>query len=171
MQSLRDEKEGIESEALVGLTTEELGELGVAKLGHRKKILAAIDRLREGGAPGTGSSRPPASGPDDVFSGLVKGVPHVVAMPLREYVQEDHPSMRLWAACDVAELLLRFLVTVGLADRRRHGELDDKILKQLWGKIEMPPWERGCRWLSPSPRRRARGPFWLRRSTTTSPKP
>ncbi len=46
--------------------------------------------------------------------------------------------MKLWAACDVIELLLKFLVIIGAADRRQHGELDDKLLKELWGKIEMP---------------------------------
>ena len=46
--------------------------------------------------------------------------------------------MKLWAACDTIELLLKFLVIIGAADRRQHGELDDKLLKELWGKIEMP---------------------------------
>ena len=35
-------------------------------------------------------------------------------------------------------MLLKFLVIIGAADRRQHGELDDKLLKELWGKIEMP---------------------------------
>ena len=39
--------------------------------------------------------------------------------------------MKLWAACDVIELLLKFLVIIGAADRRQHGELDDKLLKDL----------------------------------------
>ncbi|MEO2163840.1 MAG: hypothetical protein ABGY29_15080, partial [bacterium] len=135
------EEEAIDAAGLVDLTSEDLKELGVAKLGHRKKILAASARLREAGAPGADSAglpATPAAEPDNALSGLVEGLPHMVAMPLREYAQEDHPGMKLWAACDVVELLLRFLVTVGVADRRRHGELDDKILKELWGKIEMP---------------------------------
>ncbi len=122
------EKEGVDSATLADLTAEDLKEPGVAKLGHRRKLLSAIASLREGESPSD----------DDVVSGLVEQLPHVVAMPLHEYLQEEHPTMRLWAACDVVELLLRFLVTVSAADRRRHGELDDKILKQLWGKIEMP---------------------------------
>ena len=46
--------------------------------------------------------------------------------------------MKLWTACDAIELLLKFLVIIGAADRRQHGELDDKLLKEFWGKIEIP---------------------------------
>ena len=90
------EEQAIEAEeGLVDLTAEDLKELGVAKLGHRKKILAAIKRLSEGGAPGTDSAGPPVAEPADTLSSLVEALPHMVAMPLREYVQEDHPGMKL----------------------------------------------------------------------------
>ena len=116
-------------------------DLGVSSLPDRKKLLAAIAALNEGASETAGSAPPPttsavfASSP---LSRLIDSLPHVIAMPLHEYAEEDHPGMKLWAACDAVELLLRFLVTVGVADRHRHGELDDKLLKQLWGKIEMP---------------------------------
>ena len=45
--------------------------------------------------------------------------PSVIALPLRYYLEEREPVLRLWHACDVVELLLRLLVTVGLADLRR----------------------------------------------------
>jgi hypothetical protein len=35
--------------------------------------------------------------------------------------------MKLWATYDAIELLLNFLVIIGAADRRQHGELDDKL--------------------------------------------
>ena len=134
------EDEGIDLEILPNYSEGELKELGI-KGGHCKKILKAITSFDERSSEPVSSStvEPPATvTPAPGLVSLIDSFPHVVAIPLQEYVHEDHPGMKLWAACDVVELLLRFLVTVGVADRRRHGELGDKLLKQLWGKIEMP---------------------------------
>ena len=68
------EEEAIEAEEdLVDLTAEDLKDLGVAKLGYRKKILAAIKRLSEGGAAGTDSAGPPVAGPGDTCRALEAG--------------------------------------------------------------------------------------------------
>lgn len=134
------EDEGIDLEVLPEYSESELKELGI-KGGHCKKILKAItivdDRNSDPISSYVGKSLPIVHPAPDLAS-LLSSLPHVVAVPLQEYLDEDHPSMKLWAACDVVELLLRFFVAVGVADRRRHGDLEVKLLKQLWGKIEMP---------------------------------
>ena len=54
------EEEAIEAEEnLVDLTAEDLKELGVARLDHRKKILASIDQL----PPAPDSAGPPVAEP------------------------------------------------------------------------------------------------------------
>src|SRR5712691_11280111 len=64
--------------------------------------------------------------------------PSVIALPLRDYLEEREPVLQLWHACDVGELLLRLLVIVGLADLRRHGELPQSLLQELRPRIEEP---------------------------------
>ena len=139
------EDEGIDDfDILFEYSEEDLKALGI-KGGHCKKILKALAALNDGGAHTAGPSESDGgvegatspSVPSSDLSGLIDQLPHVIAMPLHEYVEEGHPGMKLWAACDAVELLLRFLVTVGVADRQRHGKLDDRLLKQLWGKIEI----------------------------------
>lgn len=66
------------------LTDEDLKGLGVTALGHRKRILAASAAI----------ARSPL---DD----LVEQWPSVLAIPLREYMDESHPFVKLWHACDV----------------------------------------------------------------------
>lgn len=50
----------IDDDILAGITADDLKELGVTSLGHRKKILAAIDALKEGKAPAEPAKAPPA---------------------------------------------------------------------------------------------------------------
>src|SRR3984893_13252739 len=49
----------IDDELLPNLTAEDLRELGVAILGHRRKMLAAIAELSRSSAPATRASTPP----------------------------------------------------------------------------------------------------------------
>ena len=103
-------------EDLVEFTDDDFKELGVLTP-HRKKLLAAIATLNN-----DPSSTDEASSTTDVntssssFSNLIKDLPQVIAIPLHEYAEEDHPGMKLWAACDAIELLLKFLVIIGAAD-------------------------------------------------------
>ena len=125
-------------EDIIEFTDDDFKELGVLTP-HRKKLLAAILSLNKD----ISSSEDTTSIIDinkasSSFSNLIKDLPQVIAIPLHEYAEENHPGMKLWAACDAIELLLKFLVIIGAADRRQHGELDDKLLKDFWGKIEMP---------------------------------
>ena len=103
------------------LTEENLKELSVASLGHRKRIMAAIEKLRT------------VSAPWDISS-----FPSILAIPLQEYVEETNPVLKLWHACDVVELTLRLLVIVGLADLKRKGELPRKLIGELRSRIEEP---------------------------------
>ena len=124
-------------EDLVEFTDDDFKELGVLTP-HRKKLLAAIATLNNDASSNDVSTTSDANTSSSSFSNFIKDLPQVIAIPLHEYAEEDHPGMKLWAACDAIELLLKFLVIIGAADRRQHGELDDKLLKELWGKIEMP---------------------------------
>ncbi|MDB9870809.1 tetratricopeptide repeat protein [Alphaproteobacteria bacterium] len=124
-------------EDLIEFTDDDFKELGVLTP-HRKKLLAAIDALNNDTSSNDVSTTSVANKSSSSFSNFVKDLPQVIAIPLHEYAEEDHPGMKLWAACDAIELLLKFLVIIGTADRRQYGELDDKLLKELWGKIEMP---------------------------------
>ena len=120
---------------IVEFTDDDLRELGVLTP-HRKKLLAAISAVRDEDTIRTIPS-PSDQSVHNLYL-LINTFPHIIATPLNEYKEENHPGMKLWAACDAIELLLRFFVTISVSDRRRNGELDDKLLKQLWGKIEMP---------------------------------
>ena len=124
-------------EDLIEFTDDDFKELGVLTP-HRKKLLAAIDALNNDVSSNDVSTTSDANTSSSSFSNFIKDLPQVIAIPLHEYAEEGHPGMKLWAACDAIELLLKFLVIIGAADRRQHGELDDKLLKELWGKIEMP---------------------------------
>ena len=124
-------------EDLVEFTDDDFKELGVLTP-HRKKLLAAIATLNNDASSNDVSTTSDTNTSSSSFSNFIRDLPQVIAIPLHEYAEEDHPGMKLWAACDAIELLLKFLVIIGAADRRQHGELDDKLLKELWGKIEMP---------------------------------
>ncbi len=124
-------------EDIIEFTDDDFKELGVLTP-HRKKLLVAISSLNNISSSEDTLSSSNTETSSSSFSNSIKDLPQVIAIPLHEYAEEDHPGMKLWAACDVVELLLKFLVIIGAADRRQHGELDDKLLKELWGKIEMP---------------------------------
>ncbi len=124
-------------EDIIEFTDDDFKELGVLTP-HRKKLLVAIKNLKITSASENNLSYRNTETASSLFSKFIRDLPQVIAIPLHEYAEEDHPGMKLWAACDAVELLLKFLVIIGAADRRQHGELDDKLLKELWGKIEMP---------------------------------
>ena len=113
---------GITEDLLPVLTHEELKALGVAAMGDRMRILAAAARLV----------------PSNPLERLVERWPSVLAIPLREYLDEKNPVLKLWFACDVVEMLLRFTVMVGVAEARREGELPEDLVRQLADRIEHP---------------------------------
>jgi hypothetical protein len=58
-------------------------------------------------------------------------LPTVIALPLREYLDETHPVLKLWYACDGVEMLLRLVVMMGLAVLSQRGPLTPKLRKRL----------------------------------------
>ncbi len=127
-------EESIDIDVLTELTSDDLKEIGVNKLGHRKIILKAISEL---------DKEPINKLENDTqqkgeLTILCKSLPKVISSPLSEYISETNPGMKLWFACDTTELLIRFLVILGLSDLKDKNKLDNQILKQFWGKIEMP---------------------------------
>ena len=121
------EDNAIDADSLASLTDSDLKELGVTKLGHRKKILDAI----------TGALPVSIEGPAE-WHEAVSRLPNIVALPLREYAGEEHPVARLWAMCDTVELLLRLMVTVFVSHRRDCGGLSEKTADSLASLVESP---------------------------------
>ena len=127
-------EESIDMAVLPELSSDDLKEIGITKLGHRKIILKAISELKK--EPNNKTLNDTQE--KDELTILCKLLPKIISSPLSEYISENNAFMKLWFACDTAELLIRFLVIIGLSDLRDQNKLSDQILKQFWGKIEMP---------------------------------
>lgn len=122
------EDNAIDAESILSLSDADLKELGVAKLGHRKKILEAI----------TSFSSPATSHTVDGIADMAAHLPNIVALPLREYASEEHPVAKLWAMCDTTELLLRLVVVVFVSQQRECGGLSEKTADSLSSLVESP---------------------------------
>ena len=92
------EANAVDAETLLALTDADLKELGISELGDRKRILAAIERLRTGDRNQGGSGRDAASSADLALDGFCQAWSAPVVIPLREYLAETHPVAKLWAA-------------------------------------------------------------------------
>lgn len=93
-------------------------------------------------------------GPNDLLD-LTSTWPSVLAVPLQAYVESTHPVLRLWAACDTVELLVRFLVIVSVAEFESDGgKLPASLAAELGGLIERPTlgqWYAAARALARTP--------------------
>ena len=119
----------IDIKLLSQLTEDDLKELGIGSVVHRKKILIAIDKFEQE----KGQKVSPHSTIVDLSQ-----LPSILAIPLAEYFKETNPILKLWNACHVAELTLRFAVVTGLADLKRGGKLKHDLLTELQYRIEKP---------------------------------
>jgi len=120
--------EAIDEDVLSTLTYEELREIGV-QVGHCKKILAAIEEFKKRKKDHTESSRAFVN---------IEAFPTILAVPLNEYIEEKHPVLKLWHACDVVDLTLRLIVDIGLAEMQVSNSLSSDVLRTFWDKIEVP---------------------------------
>jgi hypothetical protein len=115
------------------LTDHDLREIGVASLGHRRRLLAAC--AAGGGLPtGHGDPATPA---------WVDELPSILAVGVDEWFREPDPVLRLWHACDVAELTLRLLAIAGLSElhaRERAGgaPLGAELRARIRSRLEAP---------------------------------
>ena len=116
--------------SLFDLEVDDLKELGFS-IGHRKKLQAAIASQAQ-------KNTEPVITPSSDLTALIKKLPEVIAIPLKEYASEDNPGMKLWFACDAIELLIRMIVITEISDLGAKGGITASQLKQLSGKIEMP---------------------------------
>jgi tetratricopeptide (TPR) repeat protein len=116
--------------SLFDLEVDDLKELGFS-IGHRKKLQAAIASQAQ-------KNTEPVITPSSDLTALLKKLPEVIAIPLKEYASEDNPGMKLWFACDAIELLIRLIVITEISDLGAKGGITVSQLKQLSGKIEMP---------------------------------
>jgi len=53
--------------------------------------------------------------------------PSVLAIPLRDYLQEETPFMKLWGLCDLAELILRLVTVIGVTELQTMSQNDSKM--------------------------------------------
>lgn len=127
------EANAVDADTLTGLTDADLKELGVVKLGERKRILAAIASRQTGVAPTA-----EAAGAEGPLAGREAEWPTPVAVPLREYAGEEHPVAKLWAACDTVEMTLRLLVIAQMGAQARGGVLPETLSRQVAEIIEAP---------------------------------
>jgi WD40 repeat protein len=89
---------------------------------------------------------------DDGLGSLVEVLPSFLALPLQEYREEGHPVHKLWLACDVIELTLRLLVTLGVAEAAQGGRLPEAAARQFWQRVQKPllgDWWRMAQALAP----------------------
>ena len=105
----------IDMEVLLDLNTEDLKELGVNKIGHRKLLLKAILNLQNYNSENSSEKSENEFISNDNLFKLCKILPSVIASPLKEYLSENNAGMKLWYACDTIELLIRFLVILGVS--------------------------------------------------------
>ena len=67
---------------------------------------------------------------------LVDSLPTVLSIPLAEYQRENNPVLALWAASDLMEITLKFLVMAALGE---HEELPAELQEELRDKqLERP---------------------------------
>jgi WD40 repeat protein len=89
-----------------------------------------------------GSLVGPGPSPADAKQpGHLARLPSVLAIPLRDYLTEAHPVLRLHRLFDAGEILTRFLAVVALGELRRRaggGPLPDDLLGVLRPQIERP---------------------------------
>ena len=116
-----------------GLTDDDLREIGVASLGHRRRLLEAFAADRD--------KRNGHSDPD--IPAWVDELPTILAVGVDEWFREPDPVLRLWHACDVAELTLRLLAIAGLSElhaRERAGgaPLGAELRAQIRSRLEVP---------------------------------
>jgi len=112
---------------LAGLSTSNLTEMGITKIGPRNRMLKAIADL----AAVVESDRLKQAMDVEAF-------PSLLAVPLYEYMNEKNPVMKLWHACDAVELLLRLIVMLGISELKEKDLLSDKLLLALKPRIEEP---------------------------------
>jgi len=85
-------------------------------------------------------------------------LPLFVALPLRDYLTENQPVLKLWNACYSVELLLRLLVMLGVGELVRNGQA---MPAEVIGKIRKPTlghWQKMAESLAHSLKNSARLP-------------
>jgi hypothetical protein len=142
------EANAIDAETLPHLTDADLKELGVAALGHRKKILAALaglvgsasdvrDPRTGGGPPPPVTPIPEPSWPHDVSP---ETLPTWLAHPWAALCGEPHPRVRLHWLVDTGELVVRWTVALALAEvvQAHGGRLPEAVAEAIAEHVERP---------------------------------
>jgi len=125
----------IDEESLLTLTREDLREMGITSVGHLKKILTAIEKFKDEELKNKEirDEEPPKYSPWDISN-----FPTIIAQPLKEYLEEVNPVLKLWYACEAIELLLKLVVVLGLAEISRDGKVPKEVVSAFSSRIEEP---------------------------------
>lgn len=131
------EENAVDASNVGELTDADLQALGVGPLMHRKAI------LRSAASPTEPSTTATPQGLHTISNGILEALPTVLAVPLAEAAHESHPTAKLWAFCDFAELSLRLCVMVACSEFQQglpntiRGRLADAIERPTMGQWMM----------------------------------
>ncbi len=78
--------------------------------------------------------------PDLDLLGIVpKDLPFIIAIPLEDFLRSgEKPVLRLWYACEIVEMLLRFVVTIGVFELRELNRLSPEVQAEFHHHIQVP---------------------------------
>lgn len=123
----------ITTDILSILTDNDLKEIGVSSLGHRRKLLSFFSSSLKNDIPIVTPDTP----------GWIENIPTILAVGIDEYFKEQDPVLRLWHICDIAELTLRLLSISGLSELRYQSvnggpPFSSEFISQIKLRLELP---------------------------------
>lgn len=77
-------------------------------------------------------------GTGSAVGGRVAALPAFLALPFREWDEEQNPVLKIHRLCDAVEVLVRFCVAVGLGEVRAGGALPNDVVAAFQAEIERP---------------------------------
>jgi hypothetical protein len=123
------ENQAIDMETLMELSDQELKQDLHMKLGHIKKLRKLLLEWNEESHHSS----------NEKLSNMIQTFPSIVSAPLISFLEESNPKLKLWDICDFTELLLRFIVIIGLAEiREKNEQLSEQIIEEIKFRIEQP---------------------------------
>ncbi|MCG8421369.1 MAG: ATP-binding protein [Proteobacteria bacterium] len=81
---------------------------------------------------------------NSVEPNLYKQLPAFISVPIASFIDEKHPHVRLWKACDLIETTLKFISIVGLSWLSKRKLFSTKIKKDLEKSIYLPSLNQWC---------------------------
>ena len=117
------------------LSEQDLKDIGISSLGHRKKLVKAIASLITN-PPGETTSSQVHDGSTSIP--WIESLPYMIQESVHNWYTEPNPVIRLWQACDALEMLTRYIVLIRLGEHHTGNTLDAKILHQIGLDLQRP---------------------------------